>query len=78
MTELSPEVVQHYAESEALMHKIMPIFIGAHSFPMMVVLSNLIAQWLLNHPEEQHDMLMDALLATVAEGILGAQSHTEH
>jgi hypothetical protein len=36
---------------------------------MMMVLSNLIAQWLLSHPEDQRDRLVMTLAATVEESI---------
>jgi len=45
------------------------MFDGKHSFVMMCVLSQLIAQWLLMHPEEQHNSLVAALAATVEDDI---------
>src|SRR5207237_5923557 len=78
MTELFPELEQHHTESVRLLSKVAPFFVGAHSFPRMMVLSSLIAHWLLNHPEEQHEGLLAALLDTVAESIARSQSYMEH
>jgi hypothetical protein len=69
MTELSPELEKFYAEGRALMREVAPILQGSHSFVMMMVLSNLIAQWLLAHPEDQRDKLVVALAATVEDNI---------
>jgi hypothetical protein len=69
MTELTPELEALYAEGNALMREVGPILQGSHSFVMMMVLSNLIAQWLLSHPEDQRDRLVMTLAATVEESI---------
>jgi hypothetical protein len=70
---INPAIEQHFKDGAALMERAAPIFDGVHSFVMMTVLASLTAQWLLSHPEEQHDRLVDAFGATVADVVAALQ-----
>lgn len=70
---MPPEIEQHFKDGAALMERAAPIFHGAHSFVMMAVLANLTAQWLLSHPEEEHDRLADAFSKTVEDIVAALQ-----
>jgi len=69
MTEMTPELKQHYADSLQLLRKVCPSFVNQDSFVVMCVLSNLIAQWLVTHHEDQHNDLIAILAATVEDDI---------
>lgn len=69
----TPVIEQHFKDGAALMARAAPIFDGAHSFVMMTVLASLTAQWLLSHPEEEHDRLAQAFSETVEDVVAALQ-----
>jgi hypothetical protein len=73
---IDPEIEQHFKDGAALMAQAAPIFDGAHSFVMMSVLASLTAQWLLSHPEDQRDSLVEAFNQTVDDLVAVLQQRT--
>lgn len=72
-----PEIdEQHYRDGAVLLAQVAPIFEGAHSFVMMTVLANLTAQWLIGHPEEQHDILAETFSQLVDQLVAVMQQST--
>jgi hypothetical protein len=59
------EIDQYYRETHALMVKVAPLFQGVRSFTMMMVLADLVAQWIHSHPPTEVDRLGHALIETI-------------
>jgi hypothetical protein len=75
------ELERYYAEGNELMDKVGPIFHGTHPFVMMMVLANLCAQWLLQHPELDRADYVDTLAAAIEDcvsSMLVREKGTEH
>src|SRR4051812_10332930 len=58
---MTPEVKKHYDDTHRLMAQVGPLFDGVHSFTMMMVLSDLIAQWITSHDPTDSPRLAEML-----------------
>ena len=54
-------------EARAIMAKVAPHFDRVHSFSMLIVLADLVAQWIRSHPPQDVDRLGTMLVETVGE-----------
>ena len=70
---MKSELEQYYKETAELMQKVHPLFCGVRSFTMMMVLADLVAQWIRSHPPEEVDRLGHALIGTIHDRL----SHLE-
>jgi hypothetical protein len=54
-------------QAREIMAKVAPHFDRAHSFSMLIVLSDLVAQWIRSHPPQDVNRLGQMLVETVGE-----------
>lgn len=54
-------------EALEIMLKVAPHFNGAHSFSMLLVLSDLVAQWIRAHPPQDVNRLGTMLIETISD-----------
>jgi hypothetical protein len=61
------ELEECKAEARAVMAKVAPHFNGVHSFSMLIVLADLVAQWIRSHDPRDVNNLGQMLVETVSE-----------
>ena len=54
-------------EAREIMLKVAPHFNRAHSFSMLIVLADLVAQWLRSHPPQDVEKLGHMLIETIGD-----------
>ena len=54
-------------EAREIMLKVAPHFDRAHSFSMLIVLADLVAQWIRSHPPQDVNRLGTMLIETVGD-----------
>jgi hypothetical protein len=54
-------------EARAIMAKVAPHFNGIHSFSMLIVLADLVAQWIRSHPPTDVNQLGNMLIETIGD-----------
>ena len=54
-------------EARDVMAKVAPHFNGVHSFSMLIVLADLVAQWIRSHPPQDVNALGKMLIETVGD-----------
>ena len=61
------ELEECRAEARAVMAKVAPHFNGVHSFSMLIVLADLVAQWLRSHPPQEVNVLGQMLIDSIGD-----------
>jgi len=61
------ELEECKAEARAVMAKVAPHFDRVHSFSMLIVLADLVAQWMRSHPPSDINRLGNMLIETIGE-----------
>ena len=64
-------------EAREIMAKVAPHFHGAHSFSMLIVLSDLVAQWIRSHPAQDVNRLGHMLIETVGDRLADLQKQDD-
>lgn len=64
---MSPEAEEYYDETRVLMSKVAPLFQGVRSFTMMMVIADLVAQWIRSHPPQETQRLGSVLIETIGD-----------
>jgi len=54
-------------EARDVMAKVAPHFNGVHSFSMLIVLADLVAQWLRSHPPQEVNVLGQMLIDSIGD-----------
>lgn len=61
------ELEQCKEEARVIMAKVAPHFDRVHSFSMLIVLADLVAQWIRSHPPGQTNRLGHMLIETIGD-----------
>jgi len=61
------ELEQCKQEARDIMAKVAPHFDRVHSFSMLIVLADLVAQWLRSHPPQEVNILGQMLIDSIGE-----------
>ena len=64
---MSPELEAHYKQTEETLPKAQKLFEPLHPFVAMMVLTEVIAHWLLEHPQKDHVRVLQALMLTTVD-----------
>ena len=64
------ELEQCKQEARDIMAKVAPHFDRVHSFSMLIVLADLVAQWLRSHPPEEVNRLGQMLIDSIGDRLM--------
>ena len=74
---MTPELEEHRKMAEEALLKAQELFAPMHPFVAMMVLSNVIAHWVMDHPTEDQARVWAALHLTTMEDIKAMQAVDE-
>jgi hypothetical protein len=71
---MSPELEEHYRQVRELRKPVYDMFAPLHPFVTMMLLSEVIAHWILEHPQKEQLRVLKALMFTSVEQLIEIQA----